>query len=98
MSDAVSFRVRLTPRGGQDRIEGWFDDPEKPDCRLVKVRVAAPPVDGAANKALIALLARSAGVAKSAVRITSGQASRIKTVHIDGVAAEILERLATDRT
>lgn len=76
--------MRLTPRGGRDRIEGWADDPAKPGARLLAVRVAAPPVDGAANRALVALLAREAGVGKSAVTITAGQTSRLKTVRIEG--------------
>ena len=82
MSDAVSFRVRLTPRGGRDRIDGWIDDPERDGGRLLKVRVAAPPVDGAANTALVRLLAAALGVAQSEVRIASGHTARIKTVRV----------------
>ena len=82
MSDAVSFRVRLTPRGGRDRIEGWIDDSERDGARLLKVRVAAPPVDGAANTALVRLLAAALGVARSEVRIASGHTARTKTVRV----------------
>ena len=56
----------------------------------VKVRLAAPPVDGAANAALIEFVADSLSVAKSRVRIVSGQTSRRKVVEVDGVSAEQL--------
>lgn len=56
----------------------------------VKVRLAAPPVDGAANAALIEFVADALKVAKSRVRIVSGQTSRRKVVEVDGVSAEQL--------
>ncbi len=89
-SDRLVLRVRLTPRGGRDRVEGWIDNPSG---RVLKVRVAAPPVDGQANAALIRLLAKSLGVAKSAVAITAGQTARIKTVAIEGDPEALARRL-----
>jgi uncharacterized protein (TIGR00251 family) len=56
----------------------------------VKLRLAAPPVDGAANAALIEFVAERLGLAKSRVRIVSGQTSRRKVVEVDGVGAEQL--------
>lgn len=56
----------------------------------VKVRLAAPPVDGAANAALTEFVAEQLGIAKSRVRIVSGPASRRKVVEVDGVTAEQL--------
>ena len=56
----------------------------------VKVRLAAPPVDGAANAALVEFVADALSVAKSRVRIVSGQTSRRKVVEVDGVTAEQL--------
>jgi hypothetical protein len=83
--------VRLTPRGGRDAIEGFG-----PDGRL-RIRVAAAPADGAANEALVRLLARRIGVPPSAVRIVSGASSRQKTVDVDGLDDEALAaRLAAD--
>ncbi len=60
----------------------------------LKVRLAAPPVDGAANEALLALLAESLGVARRAVRIVAGASGRSKVVDVDGVRAAHVLRLA----
>lgn len=84
------LRVRLTPRGGRDRIEGWVDDPDRPGERLLRIRVAAPPVDGEANAALVKLLAKSLGIARSRVRLVAGQTARIKTVEIDDADPAVL--------
>ena len=59
----------------------------------IKVRLAAPPVDGAANEALVELVAGSLGVARRAVRIVSGSSSRAKTVEVEGVDAAAVRRL-----
>ena len=83
--------VRLTPRGGRDRIEGWAVD--EAGRRMLKARVAAPPVDGQANAALIQLIAKALGRPKSAVRLVSGDSARIKQLEIDGTEAADLERL-----
>ena len=56
----------------------------------VKVRLAAPPVDGAANAALVEFVADALSGAQSRVRIVSGQTSRRKVVEVDGVTAEQL--------
>ena len=87
----MRFRVRLTPRGGRDRIEGFA--PGAAGERALRVRVAAPPVDGAANAALVRLVAKALGMPKSAVTIVGGEASRDKTVEVAGDAAELAERL-----
>ncbi|MBI5284715.1 MAG: DUF167 domain-containing protein [Chloroflexi bacterium] len=79
--------VRLTPRGGRDAIDGWDGD-------ILRVRVAAPPVDGRANEAMLRLLAKALGVPASKVTLASGAQSRIKLVDVDGLSAEELrERL-----
>ncbi len=75
---AVRIPVRLTPRGGSDRVDGVADG-------VLRVRVAAPPVDGAANAALLRLLAEELGVARGAVRLASGEGSRTKVVEVEGV-------------
>ena len=80
------LRVRLTPRGGADRVDGVTDG-------ALRVRVAAAPVDGAANDALERLLARELGVPRTSVRIASGASARTKMVEVDGIdAAEVGRR------
>jgi uncharacterized protein (TIGR00251 family) len=75
----VRIRVRVTARARQNTIEGVIGD-------ALKVRVAAPPVDGQANAALVALVAETFGVARSAVSIVAGEGSRDKIVAIKGVS------------
>jgi uncharacterized protein YggU (UPF0235/DUF167 family) len=73
---AVRIPVRLTPRGGSDRIDGVVGG-------VLRARVAAPPVDGAANRSLLRLLADELGVARGAVRLVAGETSRSKVVEVD---------------
>jgi uncharacterized protein len=87
----LRLRVRLTPRGGRDRVDGFAADAGGE--RVLRVRVAAPPVDGAANAALVRLLAKALGVPKSAVTIVSGETSRDKTVEVVGEPADLAKRL-----
>jgi uncharacterized protein (TIGR00251 family) len=82
----ITIEVRLTPRGGRDRVDGTDDDGR------LRVHVAAAPVDGAANRALVALVARSLDVAPSSVTIAGGEASRVKRLRIEGVAADVVTR------
>ena len=60
----------------------------------LKVRLAAPPVDGAANEALIALLAEELEVPRRSIRIVTGASARNKLVQVDGIASGVVERLA----
>jgi len=84
MRDAggVRLAVRLTPNGGRDGIDGFETDAAGE--RYLKARVRAVPEDGKANKALIELIARRFGVAKSCVRLISGETSRKKILRIEG--------------
>lgn len=81
----VVVRVRLTPSGGGDRIDGVATDAA--GVAHVKARVRAAPEDGKANAALEALLAKTLGVARSAVSVERGATARVKSVRIDGVNA-----------
>ena len=85
---AVRFAVRVQPRASRSEIVGEHGG-------ALRVRLAAPPVDGAANDALVELLAESLGVPRRAVRIVAGHSSRFKTVEVDGVAADAVRRLAS---
>ena len=60
----------------------------------LKVRLAAPPVDGAANEALVALLAEELGVPRRSIRIVAGGSARSKLVQVDGIESGAVERLA----
>jgi uncharacterized protein len=79
--------VRLTPRGGRDAIDGATPLADGRDVLAVRVRV--PPEDGAANAALIALLAKAFTVPRSAVALSAGATARIKQVRIAGDATKL---------
>jgi uncharacterized protein len=75
----ASLEVRLQPRARRDEIVGERGG-------AVVVRVSAPPVDGRANAALCALLAKAAGVPASRVQVVRGHSARDKLVRVEGVA------------
>jgi uncharacterized protein len=56
----------------------------------LRVRIAAPPVDNAANRALIEFIGQQLGVAKSRVKIVSGNTGRRKMLEVDGVPADLI--------
>lgn len=85
--------VKLTPKSSKDMIEGWDVDPDgRP---ILKVRVRAQPVEGAANEALIALLAKVLKLPKRDVNLARGSQSRLKMIEISGLDDEdVRERLS----
>jgi uncharacterized protein len=64
-----------------------------PHGEAMKIRLAAPPVDGKANAALCVFLADFCGVSRAAVTLISGETSRAKRVRIDGGGAQLAARL-----
>lgn len=80
------FSVRLAPRAGRSAIAGARDG-------VLAVRVAAAPIGGAANAALIELLADALDVAPSAIRLEAGVTARLKRLSVPGAAAGSLRRL-----
>ena len=80
---ARRIRVRLQPKASRNELKGWKEDPESGE-RILQARVNAPPVDGKANKALIALLAKEFKTPKSKIRIVQGETSRDKLVELAG--------------
>ncbi len=76
--------VRVIPRSRKNSVE-W-------EQNMLKVRLTAPPVDGAANEALIALLAERLAVPRLFISIIRGATSRQKTVEITGLTMENLEQ------
>jgi len=84
---ALRLQIQLQPRAARDRIVGWHGT-------ALKVQVHAPPVEGAANAALVDLLAATLDVPRRSVRILHGSTSRTKLVEIDSPApAACRERL-----
>lgn len=77
------FEVRLTPRASRDGVDGVVEG-------VLRVRVTAPPVDGAANDALLRLLASALRVPRRDVRLVSGETARQKVVAVDDVPAETI--------
>lgn len=88
---AIRLAVRLTPRGGRDAAEGWARDAK--DQPYLKARVAAPPVEGAANAALVAMISKALKVSRGSIRIVSGDQGRLKILEIDGAEQADLERV-----
>ncbi len=84
---AIIFWVRVQPRASRDAIVGEWQG-------ALKIRLTAPPVDDRANQALRRLLAEHLEIPVTAVRILSGERSRIKRVEVRGVSAAQILALA----
>ena len=79
----LRIAVRVTPRGGRDAVDGWMVDAAgRP---LLKVRVSAPPADGAANAAVLKTLAEALGLPRSALSLAAGASARVKQVEVRGL-------------
>lgn len=78
--DAVILSLHIQPGAKRTEVAGLHGD-------ALKIRLAAPPVDGKANEALIAFLAKALGVVKADVELVSGHSSRAKRVRIAGINA-----------
>ena len=76
LAGAVEVHVRVVPRSSRDRIAGVLGD-------RLKLHVSSPPVDGEANRAVLALVARSAGLPPRAATLAAGISSRSKTVRLE---------------
>lgn len=79
----VRFHVYIQPRACKTEIAGMHDD-------VIKIRVAAPAIENAANRALTDFIAQHLGIAKRCVRVVSGATSRRKLLEIDGVTADVI--------
>lgn len=87
----LRLMVRLTPKAGRDSLGGLREiEPGQP---LMLARVAAAPVEGQANAALVRLVAKTLGVPKTAVSIAAGETSRIKALEIEGDPARLTSAL-----
>lgn len=79
--DGMELAVRLTPRGGHDGVIGITDHGGRPSLSL---RVAAPPVEGAANAALVAWLAAALHLPSSAITLVACERARLKRLRLAG--------------
>ena len=79
------LRVRVTPRAKKTALAGLVDTDGGP---ALAIRLAAPPVDGAANRALLAFLSDALQVPRSKIRIVAGETGRLKLVAVAGLSAE----------
>ncbi len=86
---SVVLTLHIQPGAKKTEITGLHGE-------ALKIRLAAPPVDGKANAALIAFLAKACGVSKSAVELVSGDTCRAKRVRVTGADAARVEALCGD--
>jgi len=86
---ALTFSVRVVPRSSKSAVAGEHDG-------ALKVRISAPPVDGAANEELIKTLAKALSVPTRAVEIANGHASKNKTVRVAGADRALLLKLMAE--
>lgn len=84
---AVRLAVRVQPRASRNEIAGVHGG-------ALRIRLQAPPVEGAANEALVAFLAEQLGVSRRHVRIVAGSQSRNKVVEVDDIGRPALDRIA----
>jgi uncharacterized protein (TIGR00251 family) len=80
--ESCVLALRVTPKSSQDAIVGWHGD-------ALKIKVRAAPENGRANAAVIAVLAEALGVPKKSITIESGETSRQKRMHIQGLAQPV---------
>ena len=80
---SVRVEVYIQPRASKTEIAGLHDG-------VIKIRIAAPAVENAANLALIEFVAKQLGIAGRRVRIVSGAASRRKLLEIDGLTLDVI--------
>jgi uncharacterized protein len=79
----VRLDVYIQPRAATTELAGMHDG-------VIKIRIAAPAIENAANQALVEFVAQQLGIAKRCVRVVAGGASRRKVLEIDGVTAEVV--------
>jgi len=77
----MKLALKVTPGARKNEILGWEDDYPQVG-RVLKVKIAAPPVEGKANKEIVLFLAKVLGVTKSSIEVVHGTSGRIKLVEI----------------
>ncbi|MBS0502753.1 MAG: DUF167 domain-containing protein [Proteobacteria bacterium] len=89
---AILLTVRVTPKASRTEAIGIVDAGD--GRTALAIRVAAPPVEGAANEALVAFLAKALGLRKSAVTVASGETGRLKLLRLEGNSTGLVRQLA----
>jgi len=74
----VRFSVRVQPRASQSELAGEYGD-------AIRIRLAAPPVDGAANEELVSFLSNTFAIPRKSIRILAGETARSKLIEIEGI-------------
>jgi hypothetical protein len=87
----VRVRLKVAPKAKREQFGGLLDEPD--GGKALKVQVTAAPESGKANEAVIALMAKEWGVAKSAISVVSGATDRRKLVEIRGPSQDLLAKL-----
>lgn len=88
MTASTRLSVRVTPRSSRTALEGWTAD------GTLRVRVTSAPVDGKANTAVIAVIAKALDIAPSRITLLSGTSSRTKILGIEAMSiGEVREKL-----
>lgn len=77
----MKLALKITPGAKRNEVLGWEDDYPQVG-RVLKLKIAAPPVEGKANKEIVLFLAKTLGLPKSAVELLHGTSGRIKLVEI----------------
>ena len=90
-ADGIRLAVRLTPRASRDELDGVGADAD--GRSFLRIRLTAPPVEGAANQALIDFLSEILVVRKRDIAIRSGETGRLKILEIAGKPDALLARL-----
>ncbi|MFL5355877.1 DUF167 domain-containing protein [Archangium sp.] len=88
---ALELAVLVQPRASRTRVVGEHDG-------MLKIQLAAPPVDGEANAALLEFLAKALGVPKRQVTLAAGDTSRRKRVRVEGLGAAAIEAVMSGGT
>lgn len=85
----MKIALKVTPGARRSEVLGWEEDYPQIG-RVLKLRIAAPPTEGKANKEIVRFLAEQWGLAKAEVKLLHGTSGRIKLIEIPDVAAHVL--------
>ncbi len=85
LGSPARLKVKVVPGSSQSEVSGWLGD-------MLKVRVTAQPEKGKANSALVALIAKSLGLSKKSISVTSGKTSQQKVIEIHGLSIAQVKR------